>query len=451
MTKIKSIAWLLLFIIMFILPCALYYGGMGESVAQENRVANEKPEFSKKSFENYSKDYELYYNDNIPFRNELIFIHNSIDYYVFKKASSDRVIIGKNNWLFYCDSMDGNPLEQSLGYWKYTDDELKRIADNLITTKKVLEDFGIDFVVFISPNKETIYSEMIPDLYKKDNGIDSTVQLIEYLQKNTDIKIVYPKEELEEEKKKNPDVEFYYRLDTHWNNAGAYVGAQKLAQILGIDMPLFDNVDYEMETLSTGDLAKLLNVKIKDASKQYYIIQSSKKFLTEERDDVYDRLSYCMPEGDERILFVKRDSFGAALADELAPYFRKSIWQHTNFFKQQQVFDANTDVFVLETAERYVSNLIYFKISFVSVEIKYDNENMQEATSKCIIISPQKNLECVTIQKKDSYGREEIIQTEEGLEEKIEINVPIEETGEVEILIYENDGKTVLDTVVTEY
>ena len=51
-----------------------------------------------------------YKTDNIPFKNQLIAINNSIDYFVFHKASNKRVILGEDQWLFYDCKDDGDPI-----------------------------------------------------------------------------------------------------------------------------------------------------------------------------------------------------------------------------------------------------------------------------------------------------------------------------------------------------
>ena len=61
-------------------------------------------------------------------------------------------------------------------------------------------------------------------------------------------------------------------------------------------------------------------------------------------------------------MFVCRDSFALALAPNLATYFENSVWIHRRVFDQQQIFDYEADIFVLEIAERYIRNLENFVI-----------------------------------------------------------------------------------------
>lgn len=198
MTKYKSVMWITIFLMITASPVFTYFflGQYVDSKNYENRNMASKPILTAENYELFPKEYEVYCNDNLPFRNQLIRFHNSIDYFLFKQSSSERVAIGKNGWLFYCDKTNGNPIEQSLGYWNFTSSQLQTIANNLMSAKRVLESQGIEFVLFIAPNKETIYMDELPDYYEVKSSYTSTDQLIDYLTENTDIRVVYPKQNL---------------------------------------------------------------------------------------------------------------------------------------------------------------------------------------------------------------------------------------------------------------
>lgn len=216
MGKQKSIVWVIIFLLTTVFPWSLY-GLIGQSLdseGHENRKLEEKPVISRDNYEEFPQMYESYFNDNIPFRNQLVEINSAIDYFIFNQPSTDRVCIGQNGWLFYCDNEDFNPIEQSLGYWHFTEDELEQIANNLRTAEQVLSSRGIEFVLFIVPNKETIYKEELPEYYVSKNQYTAVDYLIDYLNENTNIRIVYPKEEMLCIKEEYSDIPLYYKLDT---------------------------------------------------------------------------------------------------------------------------------------------------------------------------------------------------------------------------------------------
>lgn len=365
MKRNKSIIWIIYFIVILIFPALTYFflGQYVDSGNHENRDKESKPTLTIENYNTFPEDYEAYFNDNLPYRNQLIRLNNSIDYFVFKRSANENVCIGKDGWLFYCNNTDGNPVEQSLGYWSFSDDELETIADNLMSIQCDLESRGIEFVLFIAPNKETIYIDELPDYFQVKNQYTSTDCLVDYLRKNTDIRVVYPKNELLKYKEENPDIVLYHKLDTHWNYAGAYIGAQCLAEELGIDIPDLDEVSMSQSLSSRGDLTDMLNITILNGDIDYEISEINGLTTEIEKWDFFTEFIYHTPGTDPRVLFVCRDSFSTALAPIMATQFEDSIWVHNHGFDQQQIFEYDADIFVLEVVERYEHGLVNFKIS----------------------------------------------------------------------------------------
>lgn len=353
-----------------VLSVVIYFF-IGEYIDEENyenRNLAGRPVLSINNYKTFPAEYEAYYNDNISFRKQLIRLNNSIDYFIFKQSSSDKVVIGKDGWLFY--KGDTNPVKQSMGYWEmFTDKKLETIAANLMSSKKILESMGIEFVLYIAPNKETIYKEKIPDYYKVKSEDTCTDQLVRYLKENTDIRVVYPKDELLKSKAERPDRFLYHKLDTHWNYAGGYIGAVSLAKELGKNMPLIDFVDIEPFYSSTGDLANMLNISIRDGNLDYNVSNIGSLETENKKYDFDTEFIYHTPGADTRTLFVRRDSFSTALAPFIATQFENSVLIRSNSFNIQQIFDYKSDIFVYETVERYIGGLEKFRISFISSSI----------------------------------------------------------------------------------
>ncbi len=366
MSKRKSFIWIVLFLIALASPPFTFFflGPYIDAVNYENRNIEAKPVLTLKNYVSFPQEYETYYNDNIPFRNQLIQLTSKIDFFLFRQSSNDNVDIGKGGWLFYCNDEDHNPVEQSLGYWHFTQEELRTIAENLVVTKESLNKKGIEFVLFIAPNKETIYGDYLPDYYQVRNNYTSTDQMVDYLRENTDIRVVYPKEELLEMRRENPDIVLYHKLDTHWNFAGGYIGANSLARELGIGMPLLSEVTIEQQFASSGDLTNMLNISIENGDIDYNITNISALNTENEKWDFLTEFIYHTPGADQRKLFVCRDSFATSLAPALATQFEESLWVHGSIFEQQRVLDYNTNIFVYETVERYENSLLNFRILY---------------------------------------------------------------------------------------
>ena len=75
-----------------------------------------------------------------------------------------------------------------------------------------------------------MYAEHMPSVVV-ENTYKRTEAFVDYIKENTNITIVFPQDELKAAK---PYWRVYYKYDTHWNKAGAFIGTQALYKELGI-------------------------------------------------------------------------------------------------------------------------------------------------------------------------------------------------------------------------
>ena len=155
---------------------------------------------------------------------------------------NNRVYEGKYNWLFYRG-------DNSEAYFKGTnlmsDSELQDYVNTMNTLKALCDEKGIELLICIWPNKEQVYPEF--------TGINPVTQnkrvdrLVSYVRNNSDINIIYPLSELKAAK---PYFDTYLKYDTHWNNAGGFVGYQAMMEALGLET--FDPLNIEMYEVGYG-------------------------------------------------------------------------------------------------------------------------------------------------------------------------------------------------------
>lgn len=346
--------WLGLFALLFILPPLVWplAGPFFDSENRENRKLAEKPVLTAENFESYPAQAEAYYNDTLPFRNQLIRLNNTLQYFLFRQQDINGVAIGRDGWLFYCSEEAGNPVNQSLGGWHFSEEELKTVAESMQGTKDALAGRGIEFVLFLPPNKETVYMEKLPSYYEQQDEYTATDQLVDYLREHTDVTVVYPKAELLEYKEKHPDRQLYLKLDSHWNNLGAYIGTRSLAEALGIAMPDPEELTLTEIKKTTGDLAVVMNAAVTDVDTEYELSGFSVLKTETVKDDAKSECVFSTPGADQRRVFMARDSYSVALAPILATQFEESTFVHHTFYSQEQIFAADADVYVLEIVER---------------------------------------------------------------------------------------------------
>ena len=258
MNKKMAAAWLICFALLLLMPGAVWVAAKErfQTDATENTVSTEIPKLTKDNYRDYPGLVESAFNAAVPFRSQLISFSSLTDLKLFcEKSINDKVVIGSDNWLFY--SMESD-IDDYKGTNLFTEGQLAQIASQLTTSEQWLSNRGSEFVLMIAPNKETIYGEEhLPSYYKKAEET-RTDQLIAYLKKNTDIRIVYPKEEMLKYKK---EYSLYWHYDTHWNAAGGYIGAKALLKELGDELPEVEDITFTPDTFSGYDLARMMNLQ----------------------------------------------------------------------------------------------------------------------------------------------------------------------------------------------
>ena len=70
-----------------------FLGKKVDSKNYENRNMASRPMLTIDSYKTFPTEFEKYYNDNIPFRNQLIRFNNSIDYFLFKRTGCPVILI----------------------------------------------------------------------------------------------------------------------------------------------------------------------------------------------------------------------------------------------------------------------------------------------------------------------------------------------------------------------
>ncbi len=370
MEKKKRGKWLFaaMFMMMICLPVP-FWAAAGKHLSgasYENRMMAEKPVFRLEEYDRYPKAYEAYLNDTLPFRDQLIQLNSRINYFAFRKASNENVIVGKEGWLFYDGEDDGDPIGCYRGTNLFSQEELETIAKNLTDAERYLEERNVEFVLMIAPNKERMYPEMMPDYYGEPAERYAALQLIEYLRECTDIRIVYPYEKLMEAKQELPELPLYQKTDTHWNYAGAYVACTALLGELQIDMPPLGDDRIQIKEIAnvSSDLADMLHLKNDLAGREvnYAISGYDNHGVVNDKWDFSTEFIYHSEGADQRKLFVCRDSFCSAMSDVLGSQFCESYMIYNHIYTNAAFAEQEPDIFVLETAERYLRDLLVFDV-----------------------------------------------------------------------------------------
>ena len=321
----------------------------------ENRNLYEIPELTFKDITNFPKNYENYFNDHLPFKNEIRKTRSNILYNIFNISSSPRVIVGEDGWLFYNSRVaEGvDTISDYRNIIKYNKQEKENIKNSLLDTRDKLKENNINFYVLVTPNKENVYSDKLEKIIKRGNNSKSrTEDLIEYLKENSDLNIIYPKDQLINNRKIN---ETYYKYDTHWNSYGAYLGVSELMKTIDTEFEIPEVAITKQK--KSGDLARM-NL-IQNTTNNEPII-----------NNFYDDINYeCVEDVEfkkcnsnealyDKTLLVVGDSFRESTIQFLSKIYKETIFIHRNYYKEDLIKKYDVNIVIYEAVERYSGTLM---------------------------------------------------------------------------------------------
>lgn len=350
---------ILLFIAIITLPQITFWfinNDTSEISESENRKLNSKPELKFETITEYPKQFDDYYSDHLPFRTMFRNTWAKLNYNIFNVTVDDRVLLGKDNWLFY---RGDKSIEQVQGLAIYTETEKNDILTKLRNNVTKLQEMGIETYVLVLPNKENIYKDYLPsNILIKDN-ISRTEELINYIRNNSNIKVIYPKLELLEVKK---DYQVYRKYDTHWNKIGAFVGTQALQKAIDNEFSYdLDNILIERkQEKDGGDLAAFANLEEELFEnlvrvKNFYPEIEYKKSENMKCESYEEFTSNS--ENDKTVVFIG-DSFRNDMIEYFSKLYKKVIYIHRDYYKKGIIEEIKPDIVVIEAVERLSEGLM---------------------------------------------------------------------------------------------
>lgn len=348
----------IIFIVFLVAPSILFYifKDKVNTTNYENRALAEKPNLSISNWRNIPSEVDNYVNDHAPFKNQFVNLNSIIDVEAFKSISSNKVILGKDKWLFYKSLEDGDPMKCYQGTNPFSEEDLEKIKNNLIEVQNNLAKQNKEFILFIAPNKEQVYSEYMPSYIKVINEYRRVDQLIDYIKKNTSIKVIYPKDELLEAKK---EYDIYHKYDTHWNSVGAFVGCQQINEELTGKRKYLGEVKVTNGGDTENDLAGMINLKsyLSQESGPRVLNYNDGLIVNEEKKQDIRYNKYTSNAEDKRKVLLIRDSFGAAMFDFVPKEFQQVTFIHRGDFNNSILKEENPDIVIYEIVERYLHEL----------------------------------------------------------------------------------------------
>ena len=251
----KKILFIALFFAACLLPVLLLALGV-QGPNNEKRALAAAPVLADEKGLNlaFPKEFETYLADNFGLRSLMVSSQSALYYYLLGDSANEKVIAGKDGWLFFAETLGDYQRSNVL-----SDAELGRLCRTLALQQEYLESRGIPFLFIITPNKNSIYGEYMPDRYARLEGETNAIQLQKRLDDvgiaHTDLQAVLTAAK--------STGQLYHKRDTHWNEYGAWVGYREIMRLLKQQAPAVPDVtgetaQYKVEKQWQGDLDTML-------------------------------------------------------------------------------------------------------------------------------------------------------------------------------------------------
>lgn len=306
-------------------------------------------------------------------RGLLISWNSFLDTFVLASTtSSSKVMAGKDHWLFLAqDGAFRNVIEDARSSEDLPAASLDILATELERRRQWLEARGIRYLVILAPNKNSVYSDMLPESFRPTRTRTHRDQFLSVLHDKTKVDVIDVTAALVAEKQQH---QVFYMTDSHWNAHGAFAAYQMVMQRLTRDFPAIKPLDrnqFRVEQYSwlPGDLAFMMGLA--DYLKEDRILYFNKawnKARGLSYDGPVDPHYFEVPQysmtGDPKLprAVIFHDSFWWELLPFIGEAFDKALYvwlkpqteSELRFFDSELVEREKPDIVIEEFTERYI-------------------------------------------------------------------------------------------------
>lgn len=131
-------------------------------------ILTERPSLTLRGFETgtYQDGMEKYLSENIGFREPMTRFYNQYLWDFFRKTYSNEVAVGKDDWLFFNFNVDEYYGKEMYRWIESNDKAVDRFERQIRLLNKligVLKTFDIDFLIYTTPDKASLYTRFLPE------------------------------------------------------------------------------------------------------------------------------------------------------------------------------------------------------------------------------------------------------------------------------------------------
>ena len=314
-----------------------------------------------------------YFDRHYNLRGLLISWNSFLDIFVLAStSSSNKVMAGTDHWLFLAqDGSFRNIVEDARSSGDLPAESLIILGNELERRRHWLEARGIRYLVILTPNKNSVYPEMLPKAFRPGRIESHRDQFVRFLHETTKVDIVDVTAAMVAVKEQR---QVFYKTDSHWNAHGAFAAYQEIVQHLTRDFPAVKPLDrsqfrVEQYTWLPGDLAFMMGLS--DYLKEDRVLYFNKEWY-KARGLSYDGPSkpqyFEFPQysttGNPKLpnAIVFHDSFWWELLPFMGEAFDKGLYvwltpqseSELRFFDAELIEREKPDIVIDEFNERYL-------------------------------------------------------------------------------------------------
>lgn len=366
------------FIYIFFCICLVPLLTMGISDSSDqvaNQILTEVPKLVDEAGKiniNYLSEFSNFFDDHIGLRNHLITAEHRITAAIFGESSEEKVILGKDGWLFYKETLEDFQITNPL-----TDRELYVIETNLSLIQEYFSNNGINFAFTVVPNKNSLYGDKMPYYYKHGTG-DSNLDVFSKTLNNSNVNYIDLYSVF-----KNTDKVLYRKTDSHWTNEGAGLASDAILKAVGKDATEYYGTETEVVTAQTGDLYEMIYPSGEDKDIDVVYQHDFSFEYTKPIRSVEDNFIRTACEGKSGSLYTFRDSFGNTLYPYLADNFANATFTRLIPYNLTLPVAEGADTVLIEIVERNLRWLYTKAPVFPAPERNISN--FKDATENAVI------------------------------------------------------------------
>ena len=280
-------------------------------------------------------------------RQRFITANAALEAAVFHTSAQDSVVLGKDGWLFYRETLD-----DYLHTGPLSERELFGAARTLALLTEYAQNHGARLIFTVAPNKASLYPEYLPYVGQPLEGQDDIDRLVPLLEaQGVDyVDLFAPFREAGQV--------LYHAADSHWTNRGAALAHDTLMEALGMDgwAEWFTLPGHTAKT-HRGDLYEMLYPTGSGLGDEF----------TFDRPFTFSAVRPIRSAEDQRIetenpartrsLLMFRDSFGNTLYPFLAEEFGHAVFSRPMPWQMSLLEESGADTVIIELVERNLDNL----------------------------------------------------------------------------------------------